>query len=49
MGRKSLNKTYKQILEEKRIRANKYYQINKEMCKQKARDRYNLLKSKKDL
>lgn len=45
MGRKSLNKTYEQILEEKRIRANKYYKDNMEECKKKALNRYNKLKS----
>lgn len=45
MGRKLLNKTYDQVLEEKRIRANKYYQEHREECKKKAMDRYNNLKA----
>ena len=46
MGRKSLNKTYEQILEEGRLRANKYYNINKEICRKKALDRYYKIKTK---
>ena len=41
MGRKSLNKTYEQILAEGRIRANKYYQEHREEAKKKAMERYN--------
>ena len=45
MGRKSLNKSYKQILEEGRLRAKKYYDLNKEKVKRKAMDRYYKLKN----
>jgi hypothetical protein len=45
MGRKSLNKTYEQILEENRIRAKKYYELYKEKIKKKAMERYNKLKN----
>jgi len=44
MGRKQKYKTYDQLLTAKRERANKYYQLNKEECKKKARDRYDKLK-----
>ena len=44
MGRKSMNRTYEELLEIKRIRANKYYSLHKEDVKKKARDRYALLK-----
>jgi hypothetical protein len=45
MGRKSLNKTYDQILKENRIRAKKYYEEHKDECKRKAMERYNKLKN----
>lgn len=45
MGRKSLNKSYKQILEENRIRSKEYYQRHKEEIKKKVMDRYNKLKN----
>ena len=45
MGRKALNKTYEQVLEENRIRSAKYYEKNKDLCKKKAMDRYNKLKN----
>lgn len=41
MGRKSLNKTYEQILAEGRIRSAKYYEKNKEEHKRKVMARYN--------
>jgi hypothetical protein len=44
MGRKSHNKTYEQILNEKRIRAIEYYRLNSNIIKKKARDRYNRIK-----
>lgn len=46
MGRKSLNKTYQQVLEEKRIRSRQYYSINKDRIKREAVERYNKLKNK---
>jgi len=45
MGRKKLNKTYQQILEENRIRSKKYYKLHKEKMKKKAMERYNKLKN----
>lgn len=45
MGRKSLNKTYEQILEENRVRSKKYYQLHREDINKKAMFRYNALKS----
>ena len=47
MGRKSLNKTYEQVLAENRLRANKYYQDNREEAKKKAMERYNKRKHEK--
>jgi hypothetical protein len=44
MGRRQKYKTYDELLTVKRQRATKYYQLNKEECKRKARDRYNKLK-----
>ncbi len=44
MGRKSHNKTYKQILEEKRIRAIEYYRKNRDAVNQKRRAAYEKLK-----
>ena len=44
MGRKSLNKSYSQLLEENRLRSKKYYELYKEEIKKKAMDRYNKLK-----
>lgn len=41
MGRKSLNKTHEQILEENRIRAAQYYSIHKDKINKKSMDRYN--------
>lgn len=46
MGRKSHNKTYEQVLEESRARANAYYQLNKEKVKRKKLQRYYELKNK---
>ena len=45
MGRKSLNKTYEQILEEKRIRSRKYYALHKDEINKKVMTRYNKLKN----
>jgi len=45
MGRKSLNKSYEQVLEENRIRSKEYYKLHKEEIKKKAMDRYNRLKN----
>ena len=45
MGRKSLNKSYEQILEENRIRSKEYYKLHKEEIKKKAMARYNKLKN----
>lgn len=44
MGRKSLNKTYEQILEQKRIYAKQYYALNKTEVNRKVMERYNKLK-----
>ena len=44
MGRKKLNKTYQQILEENRIRSKKYYELHKEKIKKKMMNRYDKLK-----
>lgn len=44
MGRKSLNKTYEQLLAENRVRAKNYYKLHQEEIKKKAMDRYNKLK-----
>lgn len=45
MGRKSLNKTYEQVLEENRIRSKQYYELHKKEIIKKAMKRYNQLKS----
>ena len=45
MGRKSYNRTYEETLEIKRIKSNKYYQLNREMINQKRRSDYQKLKS----
>jgi hypothetical protein len=45
MGRKPLNKSYEEILEESRERANEYYELNKEEIKKKRMERYNQLKN----
>lgn len=44
MGRKSYNRTYEETLEIKRVKANKYYQLNREMINQKRRSDYHKLK-----
>jgi hypothetical protein len=44
MGRKRLNKTYQQILEENRIRSKKYYELHRERIKKSSMERYNSLK-----
>lgn len=44
MGRKSHNKTYEQILEEKRVRALKYYYSNRDEINSKRRSLYEELK-----
>jgi hypothetical protein len=44
MGRKSHNKTYEQILEEKRIRAIEYYRKNRDAVNKKRRTAYEKLK-----
>lgn len=49
MGRKSLNKTYEEILEQKRIYAKKYYSEHKIEINRKVMLRYNKLKSKAKL
>lgn len=41
MGRKSLNKTYEQILAENRIRSKQYYELYKKEINEKAMVRYN--------
>ncbi len=46
MGRKSHNKTYEQVLEKSRVRANKYYQLHKEEIKKKKLQKYYELKNK---
>jgi len=46
MGRKSLNRTYEEILKLKRINANNYYKLNKELVNKKRRKLYNDLKNK---
>ncbi len=45
MGRKSLNKTYEQILEEKRIYSMKYYTLHRDEINKKVMSRYNKLKN----
>ena len=45
MGRKSLNRTYEQLLEHRRLLANKYYAINRDSVNQKRRAIYNKLKN----
>ena len=45
MGRKPLNKSYEEVLEESRERANEYYELNKEEIKKKRMERYNQLKN----
>jgi len=45
MGRKSYNRTYEEILELKRVRANHYYKLNREMINQKRRSDYQRLKT----
>jgi hypothetical protein len=45
MGRKPLNKSYAEVLEESRERANEYYELNKEEIKKKRMERYNQLKN----
>jgi hypothetical protein len=44
MGRKSHNKTYEQVLEEKRTRAMEYYRKNRERVNAKRRIQYEKLK-----
>jgi hypothetical protein len=44
MGRKSHNKTYEQMLEEKRIRAIEYYRKNRDSVNAKRRATYEKLK-----
>ena len=44
MGRKSHNKTYEEILEEKRIRALEYYYKNRDSVNSKRRSAYEKLK-----
>lgn len=44
MGRKSYNKTYKQLLEESRVRASEYYVKNRDEVLKKKRLKYELLK-----
>jgi hypothetical protein len=46
MGRKSHNKTYEQMLEEKRIRAIEYYYNNRDAVNKKRRAAYEKLKKK---
>jgi len=47
MGRKPLNKSYEEILEESRQRSKEYYEENKNEVKKKRMDRYNQLKNGK--
>ncbi len=44
MGRKSHNKTYARMLEEGRIRANKYYNLHRTDILKKKADKYRKLK-----
>lgn len=44
MGRKSLHRTYEEILEIKRVNALKYYNIHKDRINSKKRKEYNQLK-----
>lgn len=44
MGRKSHNKTYDQLLAEKRVRAIEYYRKNRDAVNKKRRDKYEKLK-----
>jgi hypothetical protein len=46
MGRKSLNKTYEQILAENRVRSRAYYKLHRDDVNKKSMERYNNLKQK---
>ena len=45
MGRKSLNRTYEEMLDYKRIKANKYYAIHRDEINKKRIEKYNKLKN----
>lgn len=44
MGRKSLNRTYDELLAIKNKKAKEYYHMNKEIISKKRKDKYKLLK-----
>ena len=44
MGRKSFNRTYEEMLEERRIAANEYYRLHKNEVNKKRRLKYQKLK-----
>ena len=48
MGRKSHNKTYDQLLKEKRIRAIEYYRKNRDAVNKKRRAMYEKLKKESE-
>jgi len=45
MGRKSLNRTYKELLELRRVAANEYYKNNKDVISEKRKIKYQKLKN----
>ena len=45
MGRKSLNRTYEEMLDHKRIKANEYYKLHREEINKKRTEKYNKLKN----
>jgi len=45
MGRKSLNRTYDEMLESKRRTSNEYYKIHKDEILKKRNDKYQKLKN----
>ena len=44
MGRKSLNRTYEEMLELQRLTANEYYKNNKDSVNERRRAKYQQLK-----
>ena len=44
MGRKSLNRTYKEMLEIQRNKANEYYRLHRDEVNRKRRKKYSKLK-----
>lgn len=45
MGRKSLNRTYEELLELRRVAANEYYKLNRDIISEKRRIKYQKLKN----